>query len=57
MSGLYRVQGTYRLLCFPLDLTLRHPIIQAPFDYFHELILWDELARSGGGMVFAHLQV
>jgi len=27
------------------------------FDEFHSLILWDELARVGGGMVFAHLSV
>ncbi|CAK9002867.1 Acyl-CoA dehydrogenase AFT10-1 (AF-toxin biosynthesis protein 10-1) [Durusdinium trenchii] len=27
------------------------------FDAFHEVILWDELARCGGGMVFAQLSV
>ena len=26
-------------------------------DYFHRVILWDELARCGGGMVFAALSV
>mmetsp|Transcript_16580 Transcript_16580/g.31321 ORF Transcript_16580/g.31321 Transcript_16580/m.31321 type:complete len:417 (-) Transcript_16580:473-1723(-) len=27
------------------------------FDAFHELILWDELARSGGGAVLGHLAI
>lgn len=27
------------------------------FDIFHEVIMWDELARMGGGMVFAQLSV
>jgi len=27
------------------------------FDMFHEVVLWDELARCGGGMVFAQLSV
>jgi alkylation response protein AidB-like acyl-CoA dehydrogenase len=27
------------------------------YDTFHEVIMWDELARAGGGMIFAQLSV